>query len=87
MNLIRTDRFKRDFKDLPEHLQRRTEQALRFLVQDLRYPSLHTKRIRRTKHLWEARVTEDYRLVFRIKEDAYVLYGVGPHEILDRISE
>lgn len=86
MKLIRTDRFKRDFKKLPEPIKRKTEQALRFLVENPRHPSLHTKRIRGTKHLWEARVTKNYRIVFAVEEDTYVLYGVGPHEIIERFD-
>ena len=39
MRIIRTESFKRDFQALPGPIKRRTEQALRFFVANLRHPS------------------------------------------------
>ena len=86
MRIVRTDTFKRDFQALSAQLKRRTEQALRFLLSDPHHPSLHTKRIRGTRNYWEARVTRSHRLIFTMEADAYTLYAVGPHDIVDRFA-
>lgn len=85
MNLIRTDRFKNDFKRLPKHLQRRTEKALRLFAENVRHPSLRAKKMEgqldtEGREIWEARVTKAYRFTFQIRKDAYILRRVGPHE-------
>jgi mRNA interferase RelE/StbE len=84
MRVIRSDSFKVDFARLPRHLQRSTEKALRLLLQNPRHASLHTKRMqgKKGKEIWEARVSQGYRITFEIGEDAYLLRRVGSHDIL-----
>lgn len=86
MKVIRTDRFKRDFRDLPEHIKRRAERALRFLLTNPHYPSLRSKKMEgkndiEGRDIWEARVTGNYRFTFAVEDDTYVLYRIGPHDI------
>ena len=85
MKLIRTDRFKDDFRRLPTSLQRRTEKALRLFAENLRHPSLRAKKMggqldTAGREIWEARVTKAYRFTFVIDRDTYILRRVGPHE-------
>lgn len=86
MKLRPTERFAQDYENLPERLQKQTDKALDFLLQNLRHPSLRAHRIRGTARYWEARVTREYRIIFTIEGDTYVLYGVGPHDIIDQFS-
>ena len=86
MQFIRTDRFKRDFRDLPERIKRRAEQALRFLSANLRHPSLRAKKMEgqrdpQGRDIWEARVSRSHRFTFAIDGDTYILYRIGPHDI------
>ena len=86
MPFIRTDRFKRDFRDLPERIKRRAEQALRFLSANLRHPSLRAKKMEgqrdpQGRDIWEARISRGYRFTFAIDGDTYILYRIGPHDI------
>jgi mRNA interferase RelE/StbE len=86
MQFIRTDRFKRDFRDLPERIKRRAEQALRFLSANLRHPSLRAKKMEgqrdaEGRDIWEARVSRSHRFTFAIDDDTYILYRIGPHDI------
>jgi len=86
MPFIRTDRFKRDFRDLPERTKRRAEQALRFLSANLRHPSLRAKKMEgqrdpQGRDIWEARVSRSHRFTFAIDGDTYILYRIGPHDI------
>jgi len=78
-----TDRFKKDYKQLPSHIQDRVDQKLKFLLQDFRYPSLRVHKVQASKTL-EFSVTMNYRVIFEIEGEYYVLLGVGPHKIVDQ---
>ena len=79
----RADSFVSDYLRLPSHLQTRTEKAIELLVRDMRHPSLQAKRVRGTLHIWEARVTQQYRLTFEVRPGRVLwLRRVGTHDIL-----
>lgn len=84
MKIRRTDRFKRDYQNLPTDIQQRVDQKLRFLLHDMRYPSLRIHKLRGVEGLWEFSVTMHYRVIFEIEGEYYVLLAVGPHRIVDR---
>ncbi|MEK7277543.1 MAG: hypothetical protein AAB427_09355 [Chloroflexota bacterium] len=55
MQIERTDRFKRAYKELTKDDQARAQKALRLLAENQRYPSLRVKKIiRGRKHLGSA---------------------------------
>jgi len=85
MKARRTNRFKKDYQKLPSDIQQQVDQKLRFLLRDLRHPSLRVHKLRGTEGLWEFSVTMSYRVVFEIEGECYVLLAVGPHRIVDRI--
>ena len=84
MKIRRADRFKKDYQSLPADIQQRLDEKLRFLLHDMRYPSLRVHKLRGVEGLWEFSVTMNYRVIFEIKEEYYVLLAVGPHQIVDR---
>ncbi len=84
MNIIRTDPFKKDFKRLPKEIKRKTEQSLRFLIDNIQHPSLRAKKMEGVKDIWEASVTMQYRFTFEIREDDIILRRIGTHDILKR---
>ncbi|MEE9191041.1 MAG: hypothetical protein V3U04_00295 [Candidatus Aerophobetes bacterium] len=45
MQLIQTTHFERDYKRLPPTIQKRTDEKLKLLVQNVSHPSLRVKRI------------------------------------------
>ena len=85
MKIRRTRRFKKDYQKLSTNIQQRTDEKLRFLLLNRHHPSLRVRRVRGVPGLWELSVTMNYRVVFEIERDCYVLLGVGPHDILDRL--
>ena len=85
MKIRRTDHFKKDYQKLPSDIQQRVDQKLRFLLRDPHHPSLRVHKLRDVKGLWEFSVTMNYRVIFEIEGEYYVLLGVGPHRIVDRI--
>jgi len=83
MKIRRTDRFKKGYQKLPSDIQQRVDQKLRFLLRDPRHPSLRVHKLRGVEGLWEFSVTMNYRVIFEIEGEYYVLLGVGSHRIVD----
>ena len=44
MRLLYTERFRRSYEAAPPHIQRAFQKQTRFLLQNLRHPSLRTKK-------------------------------------------
>lgn len=80
MNFIATSRFKRAYKSLPEEVKMGVKEALRMLAVNTRHPSLHVKKIKGTKDIWEARASLDCRITFQIVKDYFILRNVGRHD-------
>jgi mRNA interferase RelE/StbE len=83
MKIRHTDRFKKDYRSLPENIQRRVDEKLNFLLRDPRHPSLRAHKIRGVKGLWEFSVTMNYRVLFEINGEFFVLLAVGPHKTVE----
>ena len=80
MNFILTSRFKRAYKSLPEEIKSKVKETLKTLSTDPKYPSLHLKKIKGTKDIWEIRVSLDYRITLQIVKDYFILRNVGRHD-------
>jgi len=85
MKLIRTNHFKRDYRKLPPRIQEQTDNKLRYLVGDIRHPSLRVKRVRRYRDVFEGSITKHYRFLFKITSEGYILLRVGRHDILEKL--
>jgi mRNA-degrading endonuclease RelE of RelBE toxin-antitoxin system len=85
MKLQPTKRFVKKYRNLPQQVQKQTDQKLEFLLDNPKHPSLRVKKVKGTPGWFELSVTMNYRLVFRIVNDAYILLDIGTHsEILGR---
>ena len=82
MKLRPTERFAKDYGRLPQRLQDRVDKALGLLLENPGHPSLQIKKIKGHENRWEGRVTLQYRFVFSIEGDAYLLLRVGTHDLL-----
>ena len=80
MNFITTSRFKRAYKSLPGDAKGRVKEALRTLAANSKHPSLHLKKIKGTRDIWEARAGLDYRITLQIVKDYFILRNVGHHD-------
>ena len=77
MKFILTNRFASAYRALPDDLKRKTDKALRLLVE---HPSLHLKKMQGVPGIWEMRVDKGCRLTLEIHPDAFVLRNVGKHD-------
>ena len=80
MQIERTDRFKRAYKELTKDDQARAQKALRLLAENQRYPSLRVKKIKGAENIWEARVSRSIRLTFEMASDVILLRNIGAHD-------
>lgn len=79
MKYQRAPRFKREYEKFPDAVQQALEKQLRFLLTDLRHPSLRAKKYDETLGIWQARVTDTVRFHFRIDGDTYRLLNIRKH--------
>ncbi|MBU0568140.1 hypothetical protein KKC52_08855 [bacterium] len=80
MKLTFTKPFIRDYQSLPALIHAQADKQLELLLKDFRHPSLHTKKIKKEKGVWEGRVTKGLRFSFKIEKDTYILRRIGPHD-------
>ena len=77
-------RFKKEFKKLPQNIQKSFYEKLSLLLQNMLHPSLRVKRIQGTKNRWEGSVTMKYRFTFELIEDTIIFRAIGTHDILNK---
>jgi len=88
--LQRSREFARDLQKLSPQVRKKVRKQLELLLQDFRYPSLHTEKLQGAtfagKDVWSIRVDRDHRILFIIRkeESAYFLIAVGKHDIYRR---
>jgi len=80
MRFRRLDGFKEDYERLQPNEQALVDKALEFLAVNPRYPSLHLKRLKGCKKVWEARASRDLRITFKWEQDMITLRAVGHHD-------
>jgi len=83
MRLIQTTHFERDYKKLPASIQKRTDEKLKLLIQNVSHPSLRVRRVQKYKGVFEGSITRDYRFFFQITTEGYILLRIGKHDILE----
>jgi len=80
LKFILTKRFENAYRALPDDLKRKTDKALRLLVENPKHPSLRLKKMQGAPGIWEMRVDRVCRLTLEIRADAFVLRNVGKHD-------
>jgi mRNA-degrading endonuclease RelE of RelBE toxin-antitoxin system len=79
MNVVFSGKAVRSLRDAPPVVQKAFKKQLRFLVRDLRHPSLRAKKYDEGRDLWQARVNDDWRFYFKMFDDTYRIEDVVPH--------
>jgi len=79
MKLLRTTHFERSYAKAPNAIQKAFDKQSSFLLQNLHHPSLRAKKYDESKDRWQARVNDDWRFYFIIKDDAYILQDIIRH--------
>ncbi|MBA7618458.1 hypothetical protein ES703_25784 [subsurface metagenome] len=77
MQLIQTTHFERDYKKLPSSIQKRTDEKLKLLVQNVSHPSLRVRRVQKYKGVFEGRISRKYWFLLQTPPKGCVLYPIG----------
>lgn len=77
--------FKRDYKKLPEEIKKRAQKQFVLLKQNPKHPSLQIKKtrgeiIKGYSNIFEGRITKNYRFLFLIEGDVFILLRCGKHD-------
>ena len=85
MRIARTEGFKKAWRQLTEEQKALSRKSIQNLIADMRYPGLRVKKMKGTKHVWEARISRSLRITFQIDGDTITLRNIGQHdETLER---
>ncbi len=79
MKVVFSDKTTVSLRDAPLAVRKAFNKQLRFLVRDLRHPSLRAKKYDESRDLWQGRVNNDWRFFFTILGDTYQIEDVVPH--------
>ena len=81
-----TDEFKKRYRELPPHFQSKAERREKLFRANPFYPPLHTEKLHpRAREVWSFRIDENYRVLFRFKDQHTVYFlTVGPHHWIYR---
>ncbi len=84
MIINRTNTFKKGYKKLHPDIQKITDRKLLLFEKNPSHPSLAVKKMKGTKDIFEAKITDNYRFTFCIQEGVYILRYIGTHNILKK---
>lgn len=82
MRIVFTKSFVKDYRRLPQRIQKTVDKQLDLLLSDRDHPSLNVKKMNDPRDIWEGRVTHDYRFTFQIQGDLHILRRLGTHDVL-----
>lgn len=85
MNHHTLPRFWRHDRGLPQQVRDLADKNFERLKVDPHHPSLHFKKVGRTKHLWSVRVGSHHRALGIEKSEGIVWFWIGPHAEYDQL--
>ena len=80
-----TDRFRKAYTQLPEHVRRRAREAYRLFRDNPNHPSLRFKHVHATRPIYSARVGLGYRALAVWDADVVVWFWIGTHADYDQL--
>lgn len=83
MKLVYQPRFRRDYQALPPEIKRRADKQIQLLEANPRHHSLRARKMEGYPDIYEARVTQAYRLTYSLTKDVCSLRRIGTHDILE----
>lgn len=79
MKLRSTERTSKDYKGLPMAVFKALGKQFRFLLCNLKHPSLHAKKYSEALTVWQGRVMRDWCFYFKIEGSGYVVLSIISH--------
>ncbi len=72
-------KFKKNLRKFSQKIQEKFYKQITFLSSDIRHPSLRAKKYDESNDIWQARVNDNVRLYFKIKNNIYILLNIKKH--------
>lgn len=85
MNHLTLPRFWQHYHQLPAQVRELADKNYELLRANPFHPSLHFKKVGKTKQLWSVRVGENYRALGVEKPDGVVWFWIGTHSEYDQL--
>lgn len=79
MQVEYTPHFQSEFIKAPRIIQEKFQKQIKYLLRDIRHPSLHAKKFDEERDVWQARVDKHHRFNFQIRGDRYILLRIVKH--------
>lgn len=80
-----TRSFRDAFASLPKNIRGRARAAYRRFRTNPHHSGLQFKKVHRTRPIYSARVTDDYRVMGTLQGDEVVWFWIGKHEEYERL--
>ena len=80
-----TQRFRKEFKDLPKSVQRQAKDAYKLFKQNPSHPSLRFKQVHPAKPIYSVRISLDYRALATRDGEEIIWFWIGSHADYDRL--
>ena len=81
MDILYTNRFKKDYKNLSFQIQKIVKEKIVMMQNNSMHPSLRTKKIKGSKHIFECSVNMGIRITWQYTNQDILLRAVGQHDI------
>lgn len=79
LNPVFTEKFRKQFKNLPQTLQKRFNTKLPILLSNPHHPGFHSRKMSGVDH-FEGRLTKHYRFTYAVIENEILFLSIGPHD-------
>jgi len=80
MQIQYSKKFKDNLAKLPISAKKQTRNKLEIMYENLKHPSLRTKKIKGTKNIYESSVNMDTRITWQYVENGILLRNIGHHD-------
>ena len=80
MPILLTERFVRQYSQLPVPIQHKVDKALVLLDVDFRHPGLRSHPVKGTSGVIEAYVDSKYRMTYERRGDSLIMRNVDNHD-------
>ena len=82
LHIEATHTFLKLYRKLPLEIKEKTQKALTLLQANPTHPSLGHKKMAGQNHIYEVRITINYRLTYQLIENTAYLRKIGTHDLL-----
>ncbi len=80
-----TDKFWKNYDDLPDEIKKKAKETYQLFQKDPYYPSLHFKRIHSNRLIFSVRISKNYRAIGVVKDDEIIWFWIGTHSEYDKM--